>query len=180
MLQRVSVPWIQMLQSLPFWGLVAVCPGNDFGFYTLLTELPTYLNDVQHYDLTSVSLGTKFYSSFMWAAVSRKGKRTIFSLINLIIFNLRTWLLTPTVQTHIFFIFSFPNFQNGILIVIVYRKSTFVYIFSPQRFLVIVYSKSTSLYICSLPSCTVSRSTSLYIFSFLIPRTASCQLFLIS
>ncbi len=34
---------------------MAVHFGNNWGMYTLLTEIPTYLNDIQHFSLTAVS-----------------------------------------------------------------------------------------------------------------------------
>ncbi|ROT71001.1 putative sialin [Penaeus vannamei] len=48
--EGVPLPWKDILMSLPFWGLLAGSLGYDYGFYTLLTELPTYLKNIQHFE----------------------------------------------------------------------------------------------------------------------------------
>ena len=53
--QALPVPWCDMLTSTPVLALIACSVCSDFGFYTLLTELPTYLQQVLHFDLDSVS-----------------------------------------------------------------------------------------------------------------------------
>ena len=52
--QVVALPKKDILLSLPFWGLMIGALGYDFGFYTLLTELPTYLKNIQHFDMSEV------------------------------------------------------------------------------------------------------------------------------
>jgi MFS family permease len=39
-----KVPWRELLTSLPVWSLVAMNTGANWGFYTLLTGLSTYLH----------------------------------------------------------------------------------------------------------------------------------------
>jgi hypothetical protein len=48
-------PVIQMLKTPAFLALIVVHFGNNWGLYTLLTEIPTYLNNIQHFSLTTVS-----------------------------------------------------------------------------------------------------------------------------
>eukprot|EP00056_Hartaetosiga_gracilis_P007296 m.106573 g.106573 ORF g.106573 m.106573 type:complete len:542 (-) comp12676_c0_seq1:125-1750(-) len=50
---NVSVPWKGIFSSLPVWSIVVNHTTNNWGFYTLLTCLPTYLNDVLHFDISS-------------------------------------------------------------------------------------------------------------------------------
>ncbi|XP_042232183.1 putative inorganic phosphate cotransporter [Homarus americanus] len=64
--QTVAIPWKAVVTSLPFWALVATSLGNDYSFYTLLTELPTYLHDVLHYDLNSYGLLSALPYLLMW------------------------------------------------------------------------------------------------------------------
>lgn len=52
--QVVALPWREMVKSLPLWGLLMGALGYDFGFYTLLTELPTYLKNIQHFNMDQV------------------------------------------------------------------------------------------------------------------------------
>lgn len=63
----VAVPWRAIVTSLPFWALVAASLGTDFSFYTLLTEMPSYLNDVHHFDLISNGLVSALPYLLMWA-----------------------------------------------------------------------------------------------------------------
>ncbi len=49
------MPWKAALTSRPVWAIIAAHFTENWGFYTLLTELPTFLKDVLHYDLTQVS-----------------------------------------------------------------------------------------------------------------------------
>ncbi|OQV16045.1 Sialin [Hypsibius exemplaris] len=46
-----KVPWRQVLKSRPYWALIIVCWASDWGFYTLLSDLPLYLRDNLHYKL---------------------------------------------------------------------------------------------------------------------------------
>ncbi|KAK3853415.1 hypothetical protein Pcinc_040040 [Petrolisthes cinctipes] len=87
--ERVAIPWGKVFTSLPFWGLLLMCPGNDFGFYTMLTELPTYLHDVQHYDLTSNGFLSALPYLLMWlwslgwaALMDFLGRRGHISILN--------------------------------------------------------------------------------------------------
>jgi hypothetical protein len=49
-------PYKEIICSLPFWSLVLTYVCSYWGFYTLLTNVPTYLNNIQHIPLTLVSL----------------------------------------------------------------------------------------------------------------------------
>nr|CAG4638404.1 EOG090X04X8 [Cyclestheria hislopi] len=46
-----SVPWKAILTSLPVWSTVVAHFAENWGFYTMLTQLPTFLNDVSHFKL---------------------------------------------------------------------------------------------------------------------------------
>ena len=47
-------PYIKIFCSLPVWSLVIVYLGSGWVYYALLTETPTYLNDIQHFNLSAV------------------------------------------------------------------------------------------------------------------------------
>ncbi|XP_037780160.1 sialin-like [Penaeus monodon] len=51
--EKVAIPWLDILKSVPFWSLMIAALGYNYGFYTLLTELPTYLSNIQHLDMAS-------------------------------------------------------------------------------------------------------------------------------
>ncbi|UYV74522.1 Picot [Cordylochernes scorpioides] len=46
-----KAPWMKLLKSGPLWGLIIAHLGQNCGFYMLLTELPTYMGTILHYDI---------------------------------------------------------------------------------------------------------------------------------
>ena len=41
----------QILSTPAFWALLLAHCGHNWGYYTLLTEIPTYLKNIQHFSL---------------------------------------------------------------------------------------------------------------------------------
>ncbi|XP_063599020.1 putative inorganic phosphate cotransporter [Penaeus indicus] len=62
----VSVPWRAMLTSAPVWACVVIASGSSFGFQTLLSEMPTYLANIQHFDMNSSGLMSALPYLCMW------------------------------------------------------------------------------------------------------------------
>ena len=54
--QRVHPPWLSMLTSVPVWAIVVAHFAENWGFYTWLTELPTFMKHVLHVELTEVGV----------------------------------------------------------------------------------------------------------------------------
>lgn len=48
-------PYKKIVSSIPVWALILTFVCSAWGFHTLLTEIPTYLNNIQHIPLTAVS-----------------------------------------------------------------------------------------------------------------------------
>lgn len=48
-------PLLKIATSVPFLALLCAHIGQNWGYYTLLTETPTYLNNIQHFSLTAVN-----------------------------------------------------------------------------------------------------------------------------
>ena len=48
-------PYKHILLSIPTIATVVTCMCHSYGFYTLLAMTPTYLNNIQHFSLDSVS-----------------------------------------------------------------------------------------------------------------------------
>ncbi|GAV05726.1 hypothetical protein RvY_15809-2 [Ramazzottius varieornatus] len=46
-----SVPWRKIFLSLPVWAICVAHFGNNWGFYTLLTNLSTYFSTILHFSL---------------------------------------------------------------------------------------------------------------------------------
>jgi ACS family sodium-dependent inorganic phosphate cotransporter len=49
------VPWREMIKSVPLWGLIFAQIGHDWGFFTLVTDLPKYFKDVMRFNIFEVS-----------------------------------------------------------------------------------------------------------------------------
>ncbi|CAK9820525.1 SLC17A5 [Anthophora plagiata] len=46
-----GVPWLSVFTSLPMWAITITQCGQSWAFYTLLTELPTYMDKILHFDV---------------------------------------------------------------------------------------------------------------------------------
>ncbi|XP_048507778.1 putative inorganic phosphate cotransporter isoform X2 [Athalia rosae] len=47
------VPWKSIVTSLPFWAILMAHMGQNYGYETLMTELPTFMKQVLHFDIKS-------------------------------------------------------------------------------------------------------------------------------
>lgn len=59
-LQELVVPWKGMATSLPAIAILVANITTDWGLYTLLTSIPTYMNEVLKLDISAVSSGDIF------------------------------------------------------------------------------------------------------------------------
>ena len=48
-----SIPWKDIVLCAPVWAITATHVTQNFGYYVLLTELPTYMKNVLNWDLKS-------------------------------------------------------------------------------------------------------------------------------
>ncbi|XP_047477711.1 putative inorganic phosphate cotransporter [Penaeus chinensis] len=62
----VSISWKEIVTSGPMWACVFMMTGGSFGFYTLLTELPTYLANIQHFDMNSSGVLSAIPYVMLW------------------------------------------------------------------------------------------------------------------
>ena len=51
----MKTPWLGIIKSASFWGLVFAHFSSNFGTYLFLTQLPTYMKEVLKFDVKSVS-----------------------------------------------------------------------------------------------------------------------------
>ncbi|XP_050432265.1 sialin-like isoform X2 [Adelges cooleyi] len=49
-------PWKRILTSWPVWALIVIECGHDWAFYTIMTDLPKYQNDVLHFSIKQNAL----------------------------------------------------------------------------------------------------------------------------
>jgi len=54
--KSLKVPWLSIAKSPPVWAVAIAHFTNNWGYYTLLTCLPSYLKHILHFDIKSVSL----------------------------------------------------------------------------------------------------------------------------
>lgn len=60
------VPWRHMMTSLPVWALIAAQIGHDWGFFTMVNDLPKYMSSVLHYSIKSNGLYSSLPYLVMW------------------------------------------------------------------------------------------------------------------
>ncbi|XP_022814134.1 putative inorganic phosphate cotransporter [Spodoptera litura] len=49
--EKIPTPWKGILTCLPFWAILLAHCGQNLGFWTLLTELPSYMKNVLNVDI---------------------------------------------------------------------------------------------------------------------------------
>lgn len=64
----LSTPWRAALSSAPVWGLTAAHCGQMVGYWTLLTQLPNYMKNVQHYAIMDNGMISALPYFTMWLA----------------------------------------------------------------------------------------------------------------
>lgn len=53
-MQTPPIPWKSIAKSLPFWAILLAHMGHNYGYETLMTELPTYMQQVLHFSIKDV------------------------------------------------------------------------------------------------------------------------------
>nr|XP_031845946.1 putative inorganic phosphate cotransporter isoform X2 [Nomia melanderi] len=61
-----SVPWRHIIRSVPLWALIAAQVGHDWGFFTLVNDLPKYMSSVLKYSIKSNGLLSALPYLTMW------------------------------------------------------------------------------------------------------------------
>lgn len=61
-----KIPWKHILTSMPFWAIFVVHIAQNWGFYTLLTELPTYMKNILHFNIADNSFVSALPYLVMW------------------------------------------------------------------------------------------------------------------
>jgi hypothetical protein len=59
-----NIPWCSIAKSMPNYAIIVSNVTSDWGAYTLLTNIPSYISDVLKFDIASVSIvlfSTKFF-----------------------------------------------------------------------------------------------------------------------
>lgn len=51
-----EIPWKSILTSLPVWAIIVAEFSEGWGFFTIVTQMPMFLNDVLHYNVSESGL----------------------------------------------------------------------------------------------------------------------------
>uniref|UniRef100_UPI0037E8DAD6 sialin n=1 Tax=Semicossyphus pulcher TaxID=241346 RepID=UPI0037E8DAD6 len=84
-----SLPLLPMLLSVPLWAIIISQMCSNWAYYTLLTSLPTYMNNILHFDLKSNGFLSALPYLGAWLASTLSGvladfliERRVFSVTN--------------------------------------------------------------------------------------------------
>ena len=55
-MQELGTPWLAFFKSKAVWAIIVGHTASNWGTYTLLTNIPTYMKEVLKFDIKSVSL----------------------------------------------------------------------------------------------------------------------------
>lgn len=64
--QKQPTPWRHIITSGPLWALVAGKVGHDWGFYTMVTDLPKYMSNVLKFSIETNGLLSALPYVVMW------------------------------------------------------------------------------------------------------------------
>ncbi|XP_008215710.1 putative inorganic phosphate cotransporter isoform X1 [Nasonia vitripennis] len=60
------VPWRHILRSVPLWALIAAQIGHDWGFFTMVTDLPKYMGSVLKFSIKDNGIYSSLPYLCMW------------------------------------------------------------------------------------------------------------------
>ncbi|XP_049819870.1 putative inorganic phosphate cotransporter isoform X2 [Aethina tumida] len=81
------IPWMAILKSMPFWAILIAHMGHNYGYETLMTELPTYMKQVLHFSIKDNGFLSALPYLAMW-------------LFSIFISHVADWMLTKPYFTH--------------------------------------------------------------------------------
>ncbi|XP_059148786.1 uncharacterized transporter slc-17.2-like [Physella acuta] len=68
-----KVPWLKIVTSLPVWAIIVANVTSDWGAYTLLTNIPTYINEVLKFDITDNGAVSALPYILFWLVINIGG-----------------------------------------------------------------------------------------------------------
>ncbi|XP_015838353.2 putative inorganic phosphate cotransporter [Tribolium castaneum] len=67
---KAPIPWLKMLTCVPLWAILITQCGQSWAFYTQLTELPTYMSQILHFDIqANAFLSAIPYLTSWWCGI---------------------------------------------------------------------------------------------------------------
>lgn len=99
--KNMRTPWLGIIKSASFWGLVFAHFSSNFGTYLFLTQLPTYMKEVLKFDVKSSGVLASLPFIVFWVIIvisgavgdklietkklTREGVRKLFNTLGLIL-----------------------------------------------------------------------------------------------
>ncbi|XP_011300837.1 putative inorganic phosphate cotransporter isoform X2 [Fopius arisanus] len=81
------VPWKSIMTSLPFWAILMAHMGQNYGYETLMTELPTFMKQILHFNIKLNGVVSALPYLAMW----------IFSML---VSHVADWMISSGRFTH--------------------------------------------------------------------------------
>ncbi|XP_063916988.1 putative inorganic phosphate cotransporter [Zophobas morio] len=53
--KKIPTPWKSMFTSLPMWAIFIASCGSSWGSFTLMTEIPSYMDNIMHFNINENS-----------------------------------------------------------------------------------------------------------------------------
>lgn len=66
-------PWLKFVKSVPVWAIIVAHTFANWGTYTLLTNIPTYMKEVLKFDIKSNGLFSAIPFIFFWVFINVGG-----------------------------------------------------------------------------------------------------------
>ncbi|KAK9882064.1 hypothetical protein WA026_018914 [Henosepilachna vigintioctopunctata] len=82
-----KIPWRSIVKSLPFWAILLAHMGHNFGYETLMTELPTYMKQILRFSIKDNGFLSALPYLAMW-------------LFSIFISHVADWMLSKPYFTH--------------------------------------------------------------------------------
>ncbi|XP_049788970.1 putative inorganic phosphate cotransporter [Schistocerca nitens] len=72
--ERHPTPWKEMAMSVPLWGLICAQIGHDWGFFTMITDLPKYMSSVLKFSIAQNGFLSSLPYIAMWLVSIGSGR----------------------------------------------------------------------------------------------------------
>ncbi|XP_012942626.1 sialin [Aplysia californica] len=69
----IRVPWLKIMTSLPVYAIIIANVASDWGAYTLLTNIPTYISEVLKFDIAANGLVSALPYIAFWIVINLGG-----------------------------------------------------------------------------------------------------------
>ncbi|KAL4231338.1 hypothetical protein ACF0H5_008917 [Mactra antiquata] len=72
--KTVSTPWKEIFTSLPVWAIIVTHACANWGTYTFMTNIPSYMKDVLHFDIKKAGFLSALPYIGFWAMTNVSGQ----------------------------------------------------------------------------------------------------------